>query len=460
MAKEALTDTRIKAGRKKAIAASRTKTLNDGDGLRLIGRPDGAALWRFRIWLDGKEGRLTLGACPDVPLKLARQRCATERALVVAAGADPSETRKVGKQARVAKTELAALEADGKPPPGIFEHVARAWFELRKSDWAASYSNKVIGRLEMLAFRYVGRRPVVEIEPPELLVLMRRCEARDAVETGRRLLETVSLMFRYAISEGTARSDLARDLVGALKMHATKHFAGINDPIKFGELMRAVADYGGTPLVRCAIKLAALVFLRPGNERRLARWEEFDLDAATWLVPAARMKRNKHGKETGEAHLAPLSRQALAILRELRPLTGNGAQVFRGLRDHSKPFSENTLNAALDMLGFTNSIHRMHGFRASARTMLVERLDIAVGQKPAFKCDATSRLSLTRGALRRTHQRLSYISRLALQARITCRFRWEVRTTQIGRSVASCGTLRRCRSTGLDHRHERLRRRR
>lgn len=179
----------------------------------------------------------------------------------------------------------------------------------------------------------------------------------------------------YAIAEGSVTTNPARDLARALSKHTTKHIASVTDPKRFGELLRAIHGYHGTPIVKAALSLAALVFLRPGAELRCARWDEFDLDTATWEVPSERMKREKEGKANGPDHTVPLSSQAVEVLRELYPLTKHSPLVFQGTRNKDKPISENTLNAALDSLGFSSAEHRAHGFRASARTMLSERLN-------------------------------------------------------------------------------------
>ena len=267
--------------------------------------------------------------------------------------------------------------AAGLPAVGSFEEVARRWHALRAPDWAPSYSTKIIARLEGKAFPYIGARPIGEIQPPELLAVLRRCEEAGIVETAHRVRDTCAEVFMFAVSEGIAQSNPARDLARALRTHTTRHIASITEPLRFGELLRAIAGYRGTPVVKAGLSLAALVFLRPGQELREARWDEFDLGNATWSVPAARMKRRKAGKENGPDHIVPLSRQAVAVLEELWPLTGRQPLVFQGLRNREKPMSENTLNAALDSLGFSAGEHRAHGFRASARTMLAERLAIA-----------------------------------------------------------------------------------
>jgi integrase len=197
------------------------------------------------------------------------------------------------------------------PLAGSFEEVARAWFETRRGEWAPSYANKVIRRLEAEVFPHVGRRSIADVSPPELLAMLRKLEARGVVETAHRVRETCSLVFRFAVAEGRIASDPARDLAGALKNHQTRHIPAITDPVRFGELLRAIDTYRGTAVVRAALKLAALVFLRPGAELRAAQWSEFDLEAGLWRVPAERMKRRKHGKENGPDHLVPLSRQAV-----------------------------------------------------------------------------------------------------------------------------------------------------
>lgn len=361
---------------RKAKPGDKPKKLADGGGLYLELQPSGARWWRLKYRVHGKEKRLSLGVYPTVSLADARQRREEARRLL-AAGTDPSVDRKADKAAAGAQAEAQRLSEAGQPLPGTFEEVARRWHALRRGDWSDSYADKILRRLETLAFPYIGTRLVPDIEPPELLRLLRRCEERGVVETAHRLRDTCSQVLRFAVAEGIATSDPARDLAGALKKHTTRHIAAITDPGRFGELLRAIDTYRGTPTVRAALQLQALVFLRPGEELRCAEWAEFDLDAATWAVPAGRMKRGKAGKETGPPHLVPLSRQAVAILRELQPLTGAAVHVFQGVRHRGQPMSENTLNAALDAMGFTSAEHRAHGFRASARTMLTERLGMA-----------------------------------------------------------------------------------
>jgi integrase len=376
MASNILNDKSIKAALKTASDLAKVQTLSDGAGLSLLVQPSGAAWWRLRYSLAGKENRLSLGTYPAVSLAQARVRRDAARALLTN-GIDPSDQRKAAKAARFDAEVIATKLATGEPLPGTFEAVARQWLAVRRSEWSASYHDKLEARLVRDVFGPLGARPIGLVTPPELLKLLRSIQDRGTVETARRVRETCSLIFRFAIAEGHAETDPARDLLGALKTHTRRHIPAITDPLRFGELLRAVDAYRGTPQVRAALQLAALVFLRPGSELREAQWSEFDLDAGTWHVPAERMKRRKAGKENGPAHVVPLSAQAVVILRGLHLTTGRGAHLFPGVRHRHQPVSENTLNAALDALGFTGDEHRAHGFRASARTMLHERLNVA-----------------------------------------------------------------------------------
>ena len=371
MARMILTDAHLRGIK----AQDPRKRLTDGGGLYLLLFVKGGShAWRFDYTHEGKRKTLSLGTYPDTGLSLARRK-ADEARRLLAEGINPSTARKEARTAIVQALEGERRADAGLPALGSFEEVARSWFEVQRSDWAATYANKVIRRLELYAFPYIGRRPVGEITPPELLAVLRRLEARGVVETAHRVRDTCSQVFRFAVAEGRVTSDPARDLAGALRTHQTKHIPAITEPARFGELLRAIDGCRGIPATREGLKLAALLFLRPGAELRAAEWSEFDLDAALWSVPASRMKRRKHAKENGPPHLVPLPRQAVEILRELRRLTGHQRFVFQGVRDRSKTISENTLNAALSALGFGPDEMRMHGFRAAARTMLAERLN-------------------------------------------------------------------------------------
>jgi integrase len=371
MARMILTDAHLRGIK----AQDPRKRLTDGGGLYLLLFVKGGShAWRFDYTHEGKRKTLSLGSYPDTGLSLARRK-ADEARRLLAEGINPSTVRKEAKTATVQALEDERRADAGLPALGSFEEVARSWFEVQRGDWAATYADKVIRRLELYVFPYIGRRPVGEVTPPELLAVLRRLEARGVTDTAHRARDTCSQVFRFAVAEGRVTSDPARDLAGALKTHQTKHIPAITEPVRFGELLRAIDGYRGIPATREGLKLAALLFLRPGAELRAAEWSEFDLDAALWTVPATRMKRRKHAKENGPPHLVPLPRQAVEILRELRRLTGHQQFVFQGVRDRSKTISENTLNAALSALGFGPAEMRMHGFRAAARTMLAERLN-------------------------------------------------------------------------------------
>ena len=350
------------------------KRLNDGDGLYLVLFFKGAShLWRFDYSIHGRRKTISFGPYPDTTLGIAR-RLAQGAREVVAAGTDPMDLRRAARASARQAQDVQALTAAGLPAPGTFEAVARAWFDNAKDGWSPSYASKVIRRLEVDVFPWIGARPMVEITPPELLAVMRRIEARGVIETAHRALESCGQAFRYGIAEGHATSDPARDLRGALRKPKTKHMAAIIDPKELGALLRAIHGYTGTPVVRTALQLAPMLMLRPG-ELRFAAWAEMDLEAATWTVPATRMKREIDGKLNGSPHIVPLPTQAVALLRDLHPLTGAGHYVFRGERDHERAMSENTVNAALRRMGYdTQEEVTGHGFRATARTILEERL--------------------------------------------------------------------------------------
>lgn len=349
--------------------------LNDGDGLFLLLFVKGGSHgWRFAYTINGRRKLLSLGTYPDTSLALARRK-ADEARRLVSAGVDPSEHRKAAKVATLQQLEEERRADSGLPPVGSFEAVAREWFEARRGDWADTYSSKILDRLVADIFPYIGRRPVGQVTPPELLAALRRIEVRGAIETAHRARENCSQVFRYAVAAGLAERDPAQDLRDALRKPVVKHFPAITRPERLSDLLRAIDGYAGTAVVRAALQLAPMLLLRPG-ELRHAHWAEIDLDGATWTVPAHRMKREKTGKREGPPHVVPLATQAVQVLAALQPLTGTGALVFRGERHHDRPMSENTVNAALRAMGFPAEEVTGHGFRATARTMLAERLGV------------------------------------------------------------------------------------
>ena len=349
------------------------KRLADGDGLFLLLFVKGGAHgWRFNYTFHGRRKTLSLGTYPDTALAIARRKADAARQLV-ADDLDPSQKRKA-ERAGYAQDRIAnEREAQGLPPLDSFEAVAREWFAVKRDGWAASYADKIIARLDADVFPWIGRVPVGSVTPPQLLKVMRRIEARGVVETAHRALRDSSQVLRYAVATGKANTNSALDLKGALRRADPKHFPAIIEPKRFGELLRACDNYAATPVVRAALKLAPMLLLRPG-EFRFAEWSEIDLDTAMWTVPAMRMKRELRAKLHGAPHLVPLPKQAVAVLGELRSLTGSGPLVFRGERHHDRAMSENTINAALRAMGFPADEVTGHGFRATARTMLHERL--------------------------------------------------------------------------------------
>lgn len=347
--------------------------LSDGDGLFLqLFVNGGSHGWRLDYTLDGRRRLMSLGTYPDTSLALARRKADDARTLI-AQNIDPMAHRKAERQQKAAAVAEQERVQQGLPATGSFEAVAREWFVVRKSGWAPGYASKIIARLENDVFPWLGALPVSEIGPPKLLEMARRVEARGVIETAHRALENCSQVFDYAIATGRLERNPATNLKSALKQPEPKNFAAITDPARLAELLRACDRYAATPVVRCALKVAPMVLLRPG-ELRFAEWTEIDLDQALWTVPAGRMKRELRGKLLGAPHLVPLPRQAVEAFRELHTLTGGGKMVFRGERHHERAMSENTINAALRAMGFDASEVTGHGFRATARTMLHERL--------------------------------------------------------------------------------------
>lgn len=373
-----LSDKAIRAGLKAATEAGKPRKLSDGGGLLLEARPTGAGWWRWRFWRDGKEGMLSLGTYPDVSLAQARQRRDDARR-GAAAGADPSEARKAEKAERTAAAEAAQLAAEGKPAPGTFEAVAREWLTtVHEAKVSAGHAERTRIRLEQDAFPWLGRRPIAEIEAPELLQALRKVEARGAIETAHRIKDACGQVFRFGIAAGYCTRNPAADLREALRPVPTRHHAAIVDPKKAGELLRAMGDYAGHPVTRAALALSALLFLRPGELRQL-EWSWVDLEAGTVTVPGALMKRKKADKANGVPHVVPLAPQAVAIFRDLQALTGGDGRryCFPSLLTGERPMSENTVNSALRRMGFDRETATAHGFRAMARTMAAERLGVA-----------------------------------------------------------------------------------
>ena len=342
-----LTDALIRT----AKPAEKPYRLYDEGGLYAEVSTAGGKLWRMKYRFDGKEKRLALGAYPEIGLKEARERREEARKLL-ANGVDPGTVKKAQKAARL---ERAA---------NSFEVLAREWYEKQTGTWSDSHGVRILRRFERDVFPLIGGLPVADITAPVLLDAIRKIEARGAIETAHRAMQNCGQVFRYAIATGRADRDPTPDLRGALTPVQASHFAAVTEPLEAGKLLRLLDTYSGGYAVRAALKLAPLVFVRPG-ELRNARWSDVDLEAGEWryIVP-----------KTRTPHIVPLSTQAVAILTGLKPHTEHSEYVFPGGRSPLKAMSENAVLAAMRDLGITADTMSGHGFRAMARTMLDEIL--------------------------------------------------------------------------------------
>jgi integrase len=348
-----LTDTAVRA----VQPGSKTIKLFDERALYLQVAPSGGKWWRFNYRFGGKYKTLALGVYPDVSLKMARERRDAARRLL-AEGADPGENRKAQKAARAGSAANS------------FEVLALEWLEKQKPTWAASHWTKIGAMLKRDLFPWLGSRPIAAITPPELLSALRRIEARGAVDTTKRARIVAGQVFRYAVATGHAQRDPTPELRGAIAPTVKKHLAAITEPKEAGKLLLAIDHYVGTPVVRAALAIAPMVFVRPG-ELRTARWAEIDLELAEWRIPAERMKMRL-------PHIVPLAKQAVQILSDLKSLTGSFEFVFPSHRSPKRPMSENAILVALRAMGYPREIMTGHGFRAMARTILDEVLNYRV----------------------------------------------------------------------------------
>ncbi len=329
---------------------SKPYKLFDGKGLFLLVKPNGGRYWRMKYRYHGKEKTLALGVYPDVSLEQARAATTSAKQRLAAENVDPMAAKKSGKLAAKEKAQTS------------FERIAREWAETNDM-WTDDHYNRVIQSLEKDVFARLGDQPISEIDTPTLLAVIRRIESRDALETASRVLQRCGAVFRYAIQTGRATANPATELKGVLKTRKVQHMASV-PRAELPALIEAIDGYDGNPVTRLGLKLLLYTFVRPG-ELRGARWDEFDMDAKEWRIPAERMKM-------GEPHIVPLSRQALAVLDELRPITGVAELAFHGERSRLKPMSENTLLYALYRLGYKGRA-TPHGFRATASSILNEQ---------------------------------------------------------------------------------------
>lgn len=342
---------------RKAKPEAKPYKMADGGGLFLLVQPNGSKYWRLAYRYLGKQKTLAIGVYPNVPLTLARERRDAARKLL-AQDIDPGEHKKATK---AAKTERGA---------NSFEVVAREWFGKHSKTLAATHSDRIIRRFEKDIFPWIGGKPIADITAPELLSVARRIESRGALETAHRALQNCGQVLRYAVATGRALRDVTGDLRGALPPAKETHLAAVTEPAQVAPMLRAFDSYTGSFVTKCALRLAPLVFVRPG-ELRQAEWAGIDLEAAEWRYTVTK---------TQTPHLVPLSRQAVAILRELHALTGSGRYVFPGARTSERPMSDNAILAAMRRMNIGKDEMTGHGFRAMARTIL----DEVLGVRPDF----------------------------------------------------------------------------
>ncbi len=343
-----LTDTAVR----KAKPEAKPRKMGDGGGMYLLVHTNGGKYWRMDYRFLGNRKTMALGVYPDVTLSDARERREAARKLL-ANDTDPSTMKQVQKAAGVALAENS------------FGIVGREWLIKFSKNWKHSHIRTITGRLENDVYPWLGKRPIGEINAPELLTVLRRIESRGALSSAHTVNSICGQIFRYAIATGRAQRDPSADLRGALPPHRIRHLAALTDPVKIGKLMRDIDGYSGTFIVRCAFKLAPMVFLRP-IELAKAEWAEIDLDNAEWRIPAGKMKMKA-------LHIVPLPTQAVAILRELHPLTGADKYVFPNSRTSTQPMAGNTILAAIRSMGYTSAEMTAHGFRHMASTLLNEQ---------------------------------------------------------------------------------------
>ena len=334
----------------------------DAGGMYLQVSPAGSKRWFLKYRMAGVEKQLSLGGYPAVTLTAARK--AREAAKTQKSdGVDPIQARKIEK--------LKATRAAGD----TFKVIALEWYAKQAPQWSESHAGRMLRQFERDLFPWIGDRPIVDIHALELLAALQKVEERGAHETADRALMLARQVWEYWLpTAGVQQRNITEGLKARLTPYRGKNFAAILDPIRMGGLMRAIKGYRGGPIVRTALQLTPLLYQRPGN-LRMMEWAELDLDKALWTIPSMKMKRTKRKKEQGEAHTVPLPTQAMALLRSIQPLTGHGRYVFPGERSHDRPLSDNSVRSALYSLGFGKE-QSWHGFRASARTMLVDELNI------------------------------------------------------------------------------------
>lgn len=345
-----LTETKIRA----AKGLDKDYKISDEKWLYLLVKPSGSKLWRMNYRFDGSQKSLALGKYPEISLAQARDRRDNARKLL-ANGIDPSEAKKSAKS-----------ERDGELS-NSFEVVGREWHQSYMKNKAQSHADKVIRRFELYVFPYIGKKPISDISPPDIIQIVKRIEKLNLLETAHRTLQTIGQVFRYGVQTGKIERSPALDLKGLLPSRNVKHFAAFTEPDQVASFLRSLDALTGGVTVQNAVRLAPLLFCRPSELRKM-RWDELDLDKGQWQYFVGKVKKD---------HLVPLSKQAVELIQELQPISGNLTYVFKGGRDPQRPMSESAVNAALKRLGYdTKTEITGHGFRAMARTILHEKLNI------------------------------------------------------------------------------------
>jgi integrase len=341
---------------------SKQKKFHDTGGLYLLVTPNGSKLWRWKYRIRGKEKLFSFGCYPEISLAQARSARDAQKQ-IKDGGKDPSMVRKQ------ALLKVSFLDSD------TFKAIAQDWYSKKHAPWSRHYAIREQRNLEKDLYPYLATLRMTEIEPQQLLAVLRKVEERGSFDVAHRVLATARSVWQYAVAIGAAKVDITSCLKQGLKKHVGKHFAAIIEPKALGALLRSIDVYQGSAGTKAALQLSPMLFQRPGELRGMA-WAELDLEKAIWTIPAMRMKRRIEGKLNGDDHIVPLPKQAVEILKNLHHKTGRGALVFPGQRAHDRSISDNTLRAALASLGYGPDRQSVHGFRATARTMLAEVLEV------------------------------------------------------------------------------------
>jgi integrase len=338
------------------------KKFYDTGGLFLLVTPNGSKRWQWKYRIRGKEKLFSFGSYPEITLSQARSARDAQKQ-IKDGGKDPSMVRKQ------AQLKVSFLDSD------TFKAIAQDWYSKKHAPWSRHYAVREQRNLEKDLYPHLATLRMADIEPQQLLAVLRKVEERGSFDVAHRVLATARSIWKYAVAIGAVKVDITSCLKQGLSKHIGKHFAAIIEPKALGALLRSIDVYQGSTGTKAALQLSPMLFQRPGEIRGMT-WAELDLEKAIWTIPAMRMKRRLEGKLNGDDHIVPLPKQAVEILKSLHHKTGHGALVFPGQRAHDRPISDNTLRAALASLGYGPDRQSVHGFRATARTMLAEILEV------------------------------------------------------------------------------------